>query len=104
MGVKGIALATIISQFISLFDNFTLKILKNKRVKKVIIQIFLFQSLNILKNLFFQSVPITISISGYSFAFTVVIIYVGNFGEYAVAGYGAGERFVHVNVITSFRT
>ena len=97
MGVKGIAIATIISQFISLLIIFQ-KILKNKRVKQLSSKYFN-PKFEYFKNLLFQSVPITVSISASSFAFTVVIIYVGNFGEYAVAGYGAGERFVHVMLL-----
>ena len=97
MVVKGIAIATIISQFISLLIIF-LKILKNKRVKQLVSKHFN-PKFEYFKNLLFQSVPITVSISASSFAFTVVITYVGNFGEYAVAGYGAGERFVHVMLL-----
>ena len=97
MGVKGIAVATILSQFISLVIIF-IKIINNKRVKQLSLNYFKPKFLYF-KNLFFQSVPITVSISASSFAFTIVIIYVGNFGEYAVAGYGAGERFVHVMLL-----
>ena len=97
MGVKGIAIATIISQFISLLIIFK-KILKNNRVKQLTSKYFN-PKFEYFKNLLFQSVPITVSISASSFAFTVVITYVGNFGEYAVAGYGAGERFVHVMLL-----
>ena len=97
MGVKGIAIATIISQFISLLIIFQ-KILRNKRVKQLSSKYFN-PKFEYFKNLLFQSVPITVSISASSFAFTVVITYVGNFGEYAVAGYGAGERFVHVMLL-----
>ena len=97
MGVKGIAVATILSQFISLLIIF-IKIINNKRVKQLSLNYFKPKFLYF-KNLFFQSVPITVSISASSFAFTIVIIYVGNFGEYAVAGYGAGERFVHVMLL-----
>ena len=97
MGVKGIAIATIISQFISLLIIFQ-KILRNKRVKQLTSKYFN-PKFEYFKNLLFQSVPITVSISASSFAFTVVITYLGNFGEYAVAGYGAGERFVHVMLL-----
>ena len=97
MGVKGIAIATIISQFISLLIIFQ-KILRNKRVKQLSSKYFN-PKFEYFKNLLFQSVPITVSISASSFAFTVVITYIGNFGEYAVAGYGAGERFVHVMLL-----
>ena len=97
MGVKGIAVATILSQFISLLIIF-IKIINNKRVKQLSLNYFKPKFLYF-KNLFFQSVPITVSISASSFAFTIVITYVGNFGEYAVAGYGAGERFIHVMLL-----
>ena len=49
-----------------------------------------------LKNIFFQSMPITIAILGYSIAATVVFTYVGLFGEYAVAGYGSATRIEQV--------
>ena len=97
MGVKGIAIATIISQFISLLIIFQ-KILRNKRVKQLSSKYFN-PKFEYFKNLLFQSVPITVSISASSFAFTVVINYVRKFGEYDVAGYGAGERFVHVMLL-----
>ena len=97
MGVKGIGVATIISQFISLIIIFV-KILNNNRVKQLSVNYFKPKFIYF-KNLFFQSMPITISISASSFAFTVILVYVGISGEYAVAGYGAGERFVHVMLL-----
>jgi len=74
------------------------KILNNNRVKQLSVNYFKPKFI-FFKNLFFQSMPITISISASSFAFTVILVYVGISGEYAVAGYGAGERFVHVMLL-----
>jgi len=40
--------------------------------------------------------PITIAISGYSIAASIVFTYIGLSGEYAVAGYGAATRIEQV--------
>ena len=48
------------------------------------------------KNIFFQSMPITISICGYALAAAIIFTYVGQSGEYAVAGYGVGTRIEQV--------
>ena len=40
--------------------------------------------------------PITIAISGYSIAATIVFTYIGLTSEYAVAGYGAATRIEQV--------
>ncbi len=93
-GVKGIGIATIISQFVS-FIIILLKILRNERVRnitnKYLIPKFLF-----FKNIFFQSIPITVSICGYALAAAIIFTYVGQSGEYAVAGYGVGTRIEQV--------
>ena len=49
-----------------------------------------------LKNIFFQSMPISIAICGYSIAAAIIFTYVGSFGEYATAGYGAATRIEQV--------
>ncbi len=93
-GVKGIGIATIISQFVS-FVIILFKVLKNPRVLKITNE---FLSLKFLyfKNIFFQSMPITISICGYALAAAIIFTYVGQSGEYAVAGYGVGTRIEQV--------
>ena len=48
------------------------------------------------KNIFFQSMPIIISICGYSVASAIVFKYAGLSGEYAAAGYGVGTRIEQV--------
>jgi len=94
MGIKGIGLATIISQLVS-FIIVLLKILENHRVKKLT-KDFLLPKFIYLKNIFFQSMPISISICGYALASAIIFTYVGQSGEYAVAGYGVGTRIEQV--------
>ena len=94
MGIKGIGLATIISQLVS-FIIVLVKILKNHRVKKLT-KDFLLPKFIYLKNIFFQSMPISISICGYALASAIIFTYVGQSGEYAVAGYGVGTRIEQV--------
>ena len=93
-GVKGIGIATIISQFVS-FVVILFKVFKNERVRNItnehLLPKFLF-----FKNIFFQSMPITISICGYALAAAIIFTYVGQSGEYAVAGYGVGTRIEQV--------
>ena len=93
-GVKGIGIATIISQFIS-FIIILFKVIKNERVRKIT-NAYLLPKFLIFKNIFFQSMPITVSICGYALAAAIIFTYVGQSGEYAVAGYGVGTRIEQV--------
>ncbi len=94
LGITGIGIATLIAQFVSLLV-ILIKILNNKRIKQITLDHFIAKFF-FLKNIFFQSMPITIAILGYSIAATVVFTYVGLFGEYAVAGYGSATRIEQV--------
>ena len=94
MGVKGIGIATIIAQFVSLII-ILVKVIKNERVKKLTME-YLVPKFTYFKNIFFQSMPITISICGYALAAAIIFTYVGQSGEYAVAGYGVGTRIEQV--------
>ncbi len=93
-GVKGIGIATVISQFFS-FLIILIKVLKNPRVLKMTNEILIPKFLYF-KNIFFQSMPITVSICGYALAAAIIFTYVGQSGEYAVAGYGVGTRIEQV--------
>ena len=93
-GVKGIGIATIISQFFS-FVIILLKVLKNERIKNITNE-HLLPKILFFKNIFFQSMPITVSICGYALAAAIIFTYVGQSGEYAVAGYGVGTRIEQV--------
>ena len=94
LGITGIGIATLIAQFVSLFV-ILIKILNNQRIKQITLDHFKAKFF-FLKNIFFQSMPITIAIFGYSIAATIVFTYVGLFGEYAVAGYGSATRIEQV--------
>ncbi|MDA9725684.1 MATE family efflux transporter [Candidatus Pelagibacter sp.] len=94
LGITGIGIATLIAQFVSLLI-ILIKILNNQRIKQITLDHFKAKFF-FLKNIFFQSMPITIAILGYSIAATIVFTYVGLFGEYAVAGYGSATRIEQV--------
>ena len=93
-GVKGIGIATIISQLVS-FLIILFKVLKNKRVRSITSE-YLAPKFLFFKNIFFQSMPISVSICGYALAAAIIFTYVGQSGEYAVAGYGVGTRIEQV--------
>tara|TARA_Y100001970_G_scaffold55661_1_gene70469 strand:- start:897 stop:2252 length:1356 start_codon:yes stop_codon:yes gene_type:complete len=93
-GVKGIGIATIVSQLIS-FLIILFKVLKNERVKNITKE-YLSPKFLYFKNIFFQSMPISVSICGYALAAAIIFTYVGQSGEYAVAGYGVGTRIEQV--------
>ena len=93
-GVKGIGIATIIAQSVS-FIIILAKVLKNEKVKEIT-KVYLVPKLFYFKNIFFQSMPITISICGYALAAAIIFTYVGLSGEHAVAGYGVGTRIEQV--------
>ena len=94
LGITGIGIATLIAQFVSLLV-ILIKVLNNQRIKQITLDHFKAKFF-FLKNIFFQSMPITIAILGYSIAATIVFTYVGLFGEYAVAGYGSATRIEQV--------
>jgi putative MATE family efflux protein len=94
LGISGIGVATLIAQFVSLLIVLR-KILNNERIKKITFSYFKVKYF-FLKNIFFQSMPITIAILGYSVAAAIVFTYVGFSSEYAVAGYGSATRIEQV--------
>ena len=93
-GVTGIGLATLIAQSLSLIIIF-FKVIKNDRLKDLTKNFFI-PKIFYLKNIFFQSMPITIAIFGYAIAATIIFTYIGISGEYAIAGYGAATRIEQV--------
>ncbi|OCW78387.1 multidrug transporter MatE [Pelagibacteraceae bacterium GOM-A1] len=94
LGMKGIAIATLIAQTVALLIIF-IKVLKSNLFKNILITYFT-PKFFFLKNIFFQSMPIIISICGYSIASAIVFKYAGLSGEYAAAGYGAGTKIEQV--------
>ncbi len=94
LGMKGIAIATLIAQTVA-FLIILIKVLKSNLFKNILISYFV-PKFFFLKNIFFQSMPIIISICGYSIASAIVFKYAGLSGEYAAAGYGAGTKIEQV--------
>ena len=94
LGITGIGIATLIAQFVSLLIVLR-KILINERIKKITFNYFKVK-IFFISNIFFQSMPITIAILGYSVASAIVFTYVGFSSEYAVAGYGSATRIEQV--------
>ncbi|MDA9691322.1 MATE family efflux transporter [Candidatus Pelagibacter sp.] len=94
LGMKGIAIATLIAQTVAFLIIFK-KVLKSNLFKNILISYFI-PKFFFLKNIFFQSMPIIISICGYSIASAIVFKYAGFSGEYAAAGYGAGTKIEQV--------
>ena len=94
MGVKGIGISTLISQLLCFIIIFK-KILSNDRIKHLNKEYYLLK-FAYFKNIFFQSMPIIISICAYSFASGIVFTYLGQEGEFATAGYGAASRFEQI--------
>ena len=72
-----------------------IKILKNPRLIDFSIKYF-YLKFNFLKNLFFQSAPISAALLSFTVGNTIILAYVGIFGEYATAGYGSATRFEQV--------
>ncbi len=94
LGMKGIGISTLIAQSVALIIVL-FKVLRNDRIKKLTKE-FLIPKLYFFKNIFFQSMPIIVSICGYSIAAGIIFTYVGLSGEYATAGYGVGTRIEQV--------
>ena len=94
LGITGIGIATLIAQFVSLLV-ILIKILNNQRIKQITLDHFKAKFF-FLKNIFFQSMPISVSICGYALAAAIIFTYVGQSGEFAVAGYGVGTRIEQV--------
>ena len=92
-GVKGIGIATIISQIIS-FLIILFKVLQNQRIRDMSSE-YLSIRLTYLKDIFFQSMPISLAICGYSIASAIIFTYVGMSGEAAAAGYGLS--LIHIS-------
>ena len=91
MGIAGIGLATIVAQFIGLLIIFN-KVIKSSRIKDISTKYF-YPKVYLLRNLFYQSAPISAALLLISVGNFIILTYIGVFGEYATAGYGSAARF-----------
>ncbi len=94
MGISGIGIATIVAQFVGLLIIFN-KIIKSRRLINLSINNF-YPKVYLLKNLFFQSAPISAALLLISVANFIIFTYIGVYGEYATAGYGSAVRFEQI--------
>ena len=94
MGIVGIGVATIVAQFVGLLIIFN-KIIKSSRIKDISIKYF-YPKVYLLKNLFFQSAPISAALLLISVGNFIILAYIGVLGEYATAGYGSAARFEQI--------
>jgi len=94
MGIAGIGLATIVAQFIGLLIVF-IKVIKSSRIKDISTKYF-YPKVYLLRNLFYQSAPISAALLLISVGNFIILTYIGVFGEYATAGYGSAARFEQI--------
>ena len=94
MGISGIGIATIVAQFVGLLIIFY-KTIKSSRIKNISTKYF-YPKLYLLKNLLFQSAPISAALLLISVGNFIILAYIGVFGEYATAGYGSAVRFEQI--------
>ena len=94
MGIVGIGVATIVAQFVGLLIIFN-KIIKSSRIKDISTKYF-YPKVYLLRNLFYQSAPISAALLLISVGNFIILTYIGVFGEYATAGYGSAARFEQI--------
>jgi len=94
MGMKGIGVATIISQIIAFFI-LLVKIMKSSSLIGISIKNFFPNSFYLTK-IFFQSTPISAALFMISIGNLIILWYISKFGEFATAGYGSATRFEQI--------
>ena len=71
------------------------KIIKSHRIKDISTKYF-YPKVDLLRNLFYQSAPISAALLLISVGNFIILAYIGVFGEYATAGYGSAARFEQI--------
>ena len=89
-GVSGLAIATILSQFISLI-YILVKVLKSDLAQLITFKFFLIK-INLIADLLKQGMPITISLMLIGLGIYNILFFVSKFGDIATAGYGVALR------------
>jgi len=89
-GISGLAIATIITQFISLIYILT-KVLKSDLAQLITFKFFLIK-VNLIADLLKQGMPITISLMLIGLGIYNILFFVSKFGDIATAGYGVALR------------
>jgi putative MATE family efflux protein len=90
MGIKGIAIATVLIQVINMFYMFY-KVLQTKIIHFEKVEYFL-PNLRVYKLFLNQGLPISLSMLTMAFGSLILTYFVSHYGMQAVAGYGIGYR------------
>ena len=91
MGIKGIALATITAQFISM--NYIIYKAYLTDLKKYLNLKCFFPKLDIIKALLIQSIPASLGMMMISIGIYIILFFISTFGDLALAGYGTAIRY-----------
>lgn len=91
MGIKGIALSTIVSQFIGVI-YITYKVSKTYLSKHIHLKYFL-PNIKVLKDLLKQGIPASLGMMMISVGIFIILYFIGQFGDLAIAGYGTAIRY-----------
>ena len=91
LGIKGIAIATIISQIVGVF-YLIYKIRKTYLYEKIKIEFFI-PNIIIIKKILTQGIPASIGMIMIALGSYIVLLFVAFFGNNAIAGYSAATRY-----------
>lgn len=91
MGIKGIALSTVVCQFFSAL-YIIYKTSKTHLIENLYPNCFL-PKFQILKDLLTQSIPASIGMMMISIGIFIILFFIGQYGDLALAGYGTAIRY-----------
>ncbi len=94
LGIKGIAISTIISQFIGL-AYIIYKVSKTYLIKYLYPKCFI-PKYKIIRDLLKQSIPASIGMMMISVGVYIILFFVGKFGNFAIGGYGTAIRYEQI--------
>ena len=91
MGIKGIALSTVVCQFFGAL-YIIYKTSKTYLIDYLYPKSFL-PKFEIIKDLLFQGIPASIGMMMISIGFFIILFFIGQYGDLAIAGYGTAIRY-----------
>ena len=94
MGIKGIALATIIAQFIGM-SYIIYKACLTDLKKNLYLECFL-PKIKLIKELLIQGIPASLGMMMISIGIYIILYFISIFGDLALAGYGTAIRFEQI--------
>ena len=91
MGIKGIALSTIVSQFIGVI--YIIHKVSRTYLSEHIYPKYFLPNFKILKDLLTQGIPASLGMMMISVGVFIILFFIGQFGDLAIAGYGTAIRY-----------